>query len=380
MARNNFQPVFEETETAIRDRIVTKVEADGWRAEPGDFMHDAAAGANPAEVKQLQINQDTILASRFAKYAEGLDLDDCLYDVGLTRLAASASKRALLITADAGVIIQAGQLLYAVVLDNQGQPLQFKSDALVNWAANSAQVVDITCNTLGTIGNLATGSQFILQPSIPGVRIILDQGSTVLARDVETDEEAWGRYDFRVTHPDTGGNKNDLVRWGQEVAGVGKAKVIPRWNGVNTSKVLLVGIDFAPASSQVVADGQSYLDPGATGLGEGKAPLGNACTVAAADDLAIAIDITGLQYVAGAVQADVRAAFLTSITGYLKTLVFEEDLITKTPLPVNYNKVVGLLTFTPGVNNFTSLTINGVQVDLAVTATQAPTLGAVTGV
>lgn len=378
MARNNFQPVFEETETAIKDRMIDSVKADGWRAEPGDFMYDAVA-PSPTEVKQLQINQDTILASRFAKYAEGPDLDNCLYEVDLTRLPATANKRALLITADAGVAAQAGQLLFAVVLDGQGQPLQFTVDETVTWAANGALTVNVTCKTLGTIGNLVTGSQFILQPAIPGVRTIVDQGSTVIARDVETDEEAWERYDFKVTNPDTGGNKNDIVRWAQEVEGVGKAKCIPRWAGVNTSKVIVVGNDFAPASQTVVDDVQAYLDPAAAGLGEGKVPMGNACTVAAADVLAVNVSVTGIQYTTGANAAAVKAAFQASVAAYLKGLVFEVDSVSKLPLPVAYNRIFALLTFTEGVSNFTDLTINGGTADIAPTASQAPTLGSVTG-
>lgn len=379
MARKELQAVFEETETAIRERMIAKVEADGWRAEPGDFMYDAVA-PSPAEIKQLQINQDTILASRFAQYASGPDLDDCLYDVGLTRIGATANKRALLVTADAGVTIPAGQLLYAVVLDDQGQPLQYTVDAAVTWTANNTQkTVNLTCKTLGTVGNLAAASQFILQPTIPGVRAIVDQGTTILARDTETDEEAWERYDFKATHPDTGGNKYDLQRWAQEVAGVGKAKVIPRHAGVNTSKVLLAGLDLQPATAQVVADVQAYLDPGATGLGDGKVPLGNACTVAAADNLAVNITVTGATFAVGAVQADVKAAFQASVKDYLRELVFEVDPATKTPLPVVYNKIYGLLAFTVGIKSFTGLTVNGGTADLAVTQTQAPTLGTVTG-
>jgi uncharacterized phage protein gp47/JayE len=377
MARNNFQPVFEETETAIRDRMIADVEAAGWRAEQGDFMYDAIA-PSAAEIKQLQINQDRILASRFAKYAEGPDLDDCLYDIGLERLPATPNKRALLITADAGVVINAGQVLYSVVLDNQGQPLQYTVDSTVSWATSGAQTVNITCMTPGTIGNLATGSQFILLPPVPGVRTIVDQGTTVVARDVETDEEAWQRYDFKVTHPDTGGNKNDLVRWAQEVEGVGKAKCIPRWNGVNTSKILLVGNDYAPASPTVVADTQAYMDPGAAGLGEGKVPMGNACTVAAAEALEIDIEVTGVQYTTGADPSAVKTEFESAVRDYMKSLVFVLDETTKDPLPVVYNRILALLTFTPGVSSFTNITVNGGTSDIPVGDEEVAVLGTVT--
>lgn len=378
MARNNFQPVYEETETAIRDRMIADIEAAGWRAEPGDFMYDAVA-PSPAEIKQLQINQDTILAGRFAKYAEGQDLDDCLYEVGLTRLAATANKRALAITADAGVTIGAGQLLYSVVLDDQGQPLQFSVDTAATWSANGTRTLNITCRTLGTIGNLASGSQFILQPPIPGVRAIVDQGTTVVARDVETDEEAWARYDFKINNPDTGGNKNDLVRWAQEVEGVGKAKCIPRWNGINTSKVLLLGNDFTPASSTVVSDVQAYMDPGVRGLGEGKVPMGNACTVIAATNLPINIAVTGAQFATGTDPLTVKAEFEAAVRDYLRGLAFILDTVTQKPMAVVYNRILALLTFTPGISSFVAITVNGGTTGIAVGPEEVATLGSVTG-
>lgn len=377
MVRPTFRPVFEETEAAIRDRILSRI-SDEWRKEPGDFIYDAVA-AVPLEIKQAQINQDTILKQSFAQYAEGEYLDAKLAEVGLERTPATKAQRKLQITADAGVVIPAGHTASSVVLDSGGNPLEFQVTETVTFNNVGTLEVHLTAAQPGSQYNIKDGSEFILLPPIPGVRKIVDVGVTVPGADEESDESAWKRYDFKVRNPDTGGNKNDYVRWAQEVPGVGKAKCIPRWNGVNTVKVLLVGTDYTPAAQEIVDDVQEYLDPGGLGVGDGKAPLGAAVTVAPATALPINVEVTGIQYSIGADPIAVKAAFEKSLIEYIQSLVFEIDPITKTAPPVLYNRIMGLLTFTPGVNTFTGITVNGGTVDVPVGDEEVPVFGSVTG-
>jgi len=369
MARPTFTPVFEESETTIKDRVVARI-PDDWRKEPGDFTYDTVATV-PAEVKQLQVNQDTALKSGFAQYAEGDDLDAKLTEVGLTRAQATPNKRNLTVTAAAGVVIPKDHTASVVVLDDDGNPLEYKVDAAVTFDVTGNKTVAITCKTAGTAGNVSNGTEFIFLPPIPGVSAIVDAGTTTLGTDKETDEAAWQRYDFKVKNPDTGGNKNDYVRWAQEVTGVGKAKCIPIWNGVNTVKVVLVGTDYKPAAAGVVTDAQNYLDPGSEGLGNGKAPCGAAVTVVAATNVGITITAT-VVWAAGADPVAGEAAFEAAVTAYLKELVF-------TAAPnVLYNKIGALLSFTEGVSNYSNLLVNGGAVDIPVGAEAVATLTGVT--
>src|SRR3990172_4038870 len=222
-SRPTFVPVFEETETAIRERMLARI-SDEWRKEPGDFIHDAVA-PSPLEIKQLQINQDYILKNAFSQYAEDEYMDLALADAGLTRELATANQRSLTVVGEPGVRIPKDYTLTTVVLDTDGNPLEYKTDVEVIFGVDTTTLdLPLTCQTLGTIGNVAAGSQFILRPPIPGIKSITDTGTTIAARDQETDLEAWERLDFRRQNPDTGGNKNDYVRWVQDnVNGVGKA-------------------------------------------------------------------------------------------------------------------------------------------------------------
>ncbi|MCO5387788.1 MAG: baseplate J/gp47 family protein [Desulfosporosinus sp.] len=371
MARPEFVPVFEEEESVIMGRMVGRI-SDEWRKEPGDYIYDAVA-PSPLEVKQLQINQDTILKQSSAMYAEGEYMDRKLAGVGLTRIQATYNERAIDVTADAGVMIPKDHVLSVVILDDNGNPLNFSFDDALTFAVTGTQTATVTCKTAGAIGNVVTGSEFILSPVIPGVRVITDNGTTTLARDKETDEEAYVRYLDKINNPDTGGNRNDYVRWTlQQFEGlVGDAKCIPRWGGNGTVKVLIVDASMLPAAAGLVADVQTYLDPGSTGLGDGKAPCGAVVTVAAATSIPINVATATITWDPEANISESTAAFTASVQAYLASLVFIGS-------PVIYNKILGLLIGTSGVTNFTGLTINAGTTDVVIGAEDVATLGTVT--
>jgi uncharacterized phage protein gp47/JayE len=214
---------------------------------------------------------------------------------------------------------------------------------------------------------------------LPGIKSIVDNGSTILAEDTESDLEAWERYKLRAQNPDTGGNKNDYVRWVQDnIDGIGKAVCVPRWNGNGTVKVVIVGADFGPASNTLVNEVQDYLDPIAyQGLGYGKAPMGAAITVASAVDKPINIAAT-VTYSVGADPLTVQAAFQEAVKEYLKSIVFVTDPNHSGSLyPVAYNKIGALLITTKGVENYSGLTLNGGQVDIPLVTWEVATLGTV---
>jgi uncharacterized phage protein gp47/JayE len=235
--------------------------SDEWRKDPGDFIYDAVA-ASPAEIVALQQGQDEILKQSFAQYATGDKLDLKLAEIGLTRIEAVAAKRRLTIDATAGVTIPKGHTATTVTLVSEGNPLQYTVDEAVSFPTAGTQDIIITCKIAGKIGSdVLVGSDFLLLPPIPGIKTITDKGVEVPGQDRESDEDAYARYDFKVKHPDTGGNKNDYIRWIEPLDGVGKLKVIPRYNGNGTVKVVLVGDDYLPATQEVVSTVQAFIDP-----------------------------------------------------------------------------------------------------------------------
>lgn len=369
MARPIYNPVFEELETTIENRMLDRV-SDEWRKEPGDFIYDTIVPTAP-EVKKLQAGQDAILKNSFAQYAEDNYLDYKLAEIGLERVKAVAAKRNINIQADAGVVIPAGHKVSTIVLDTGGNPVEYTVDSQVAFTAVGTRAVAITAKVVGIIGNAPLGSQFLLLPPIPGVRVIADGSEVLRGSDTESDESAYDRYEFKVKHPDTGGNKNDYIRWAQEIDGVGKVQVIPRWSGNGTVKVVLLDPNALPATADVVETVQDYLDPGTTGLGEGKAPCGASVTVVAATNYPINVVVDGILYEEGADHAAVKAAYETAVINYFKNVAF-------TGYVVSYPKVGGLLVNTTGVVTYVTLTVNGGTADIAVPPQNVAVLGTVT--
>ena len=367
MARE-FISRFEEDETVILERELDRI-GDEWRKEPGDYIHDTVA-ATPLEVKQLQVNQDEILRAAFAQTAEEEDLDEHLYHVGLRRMEATPNKRRLLVEADAGVVIPEGYEASTVVLDGEGDPLEFTVDQVVQFGEAGVLAVDITCTTTGAVTNLMAGASIIFIPPIPGIREITDLGTTITARDREDDESALARYDYKLQYPDTGGNKHDYVRWSSEIPGVGKIRVVSRWQNQLKVKIVVVDDNFEPATPELVSDLQDYLDPGSQGLGEGKAPAGSQVYVFAAN--ALPINITAdVVYIEGVDPALIRQNFIIACAKYLRSLVFASNVI-------GYNKIGALLGTQAEVVNYSNLRINGAAEDIEVTDDDAPMLGTVT--
>lgn len=92
--------------------------------------------------------------------------------------------------------------------------------------------------------------------------------------DEETDAALCARLYEHLQKPATSGNTYHYERWAKEVNGVGDAKVTPLWNGPGTVKVLIVGPDKEPVSSEIVTACAAYIDA--------QRPIGATVTVSSA--------------------------------------------------------------------------------------------------
>jgi len=235
--------------------------------------------------------------------------------------------------------------------------LQFK--ATETKAITTSGTVNAECLTGGTIGNVPINqiTQFITYKG--NFTAVTNATAFSGGYEEETKDELYERYIDDVSNPVTSGNVYHYKKWALDIAGVGKVKVKPLWDGDNTVKVILTGNDGLPASSSLVNAVQNYIDPYILdngnkigwGCGNGQAPIGAYCTVAAgtAKNLTITLIAT---YAAGAVKADVDAAIESNIKSYLKDVAFTENY-------VSYAKIGNAIIDTDGLFDYSSLTVNG---------------------
>lgn len=182
-------------------------------------------------------------------------------------------------------------------------------------------------------------------------------------QDTESDDDYRGRIQDKIGGPAQNGNKYHYKSWCEEVAGVGRARILPLWNGENTVKGVLLDPDGNPVSVTVVDRVQEYVDPGGTGLGEGKANIGAHFTAAAAVPIAITINCT-VTLAVGYSLDGVREAALASVQSYLKGLALntsdEEEMV------VRISSIGAMIYALAGVVDYSDLTVNGDTANISV--------------
>lgn len=119
--------------------------------------------------------------------------------------------------------------------------------------------------------------------------------SVLIYGEDEEDTEAFRyRLQTHVKKPPINGNVSQYDEWLSEYGGIGKYRVIPCWNGVNTVKLLILNSENKAASEEFITQVQNYFDPPNSviedstgdptypqgrGMGNGKAPIGSIVTV-----------------------------------------------------------------------------------------------------
>lgn len=388
--RPEYIPVFTETATAIRERMLSNI-PDTWRKEDGDYPYDNIL-PSVSEVMALEMNQDRTLQNCFPQYADDEHMDDLMEIRGLTRKAATASQRAIQVEAAVGVRIPKGYTLTSVILDEAENPIEFTVNSELIITDENPATLYVTCKLTGTVGNLAKGSEFILQPPIPGVSVLTDMGNTVDGTDKESLDDAWTRYQNKVANSDTGGNVNDYARWVTndfyEDTGISIGKVIvrPCWdksNGIDgrgTVLVVCASGDYKPVSDEVIQTLQTWLDPEPRGYGYGKAPCGAIVTVLSGTSKAINIEAP----IKTAVDADmvyIESRFRKLATDYIHEKVFEEDQDTRELYPIDVDKLSAILLTIPGVEGYQKgkqMLLNGKAENVELIYYDIPELGTVT--
>ena len=174
--------------------------------------------------------------------------------------------------------------------------------------------------------------------------------------DEEDDEGYRTRIREKLGGPAQNGNKQHYKTWCEEVAGVGRARILPLWNGVNTVKGVLLDTDGLPASSAVVARVQEHVDPGGTGLGEGTANIGAYFTAIAAQAVPLTVSWS-VTLASGYTLEQAKAAATAAITVYLKSLVL--DTPGDEAMVVRISSVGALLYAQEAILDYANLTING---------------------
>ena len=179
----------------------------------------------------------------------------------------------------------------------------------------------------------------------------------VPAVDQEADDPARERYLAKLAGPAENGNDAQVQSWCESVAGVGRARIIPKWNGATTVKGIIISTAGGIPEEAVVEAVQDYIDPGGTGMGEGAAAIGVHFTAEAAEALNITVNVT-VTLIAGADIETVKSQIKEAIEKYFAELSLSKGTDTPT---VRSNYVSMIFSANENITDFFDFKMNGAE-------------------
>lgn len=222
----------------------------------------------------------------------------------------------------------------------------------------------------GKDGNVQANTIVYMPVTITGISKVTNLKKTEGGYDEETDSALIERYYDRLRNPINGVNANQYVEWAESVDGVGGAKCIPVWKGINTVKVVIIGSDFKPATTPIIKAVQNHIDPNKNGDGAGEAPIGAVTTIVSATSKTINIS---LQLTAnnGVNVEDVKANIKSLLERYITSIGFKENYVSRA-------KIGQQILSVNGVKDYDDLKLNGKYENVKLNTEDCAVLGTVT--
>lgn len=246
--------------------------------------------------------------------------------------------------------------------------LKYASDITADVTVGS--VIPVTCLTAGTEGNVAVNTITKMPVTIAGINQITNQEVFVGGRDAENDDDLRNRYYEALREPATSGNEAHYKKWAKEITGVGEAKAIGERFGQNTVEIVIVDSDRQPASADLVAKVQEYIDPNGKGHGEGVAPTGAYCTVVSAAAVPINVKVTGAKLDESTSANMVANDIKEKLVEYLKTIALKQDY-------VSWAQIGAYIISASGLLDYDTYTVNGAVSQVKINDEQVAVIGTV---
>ena len=351
------------TTEEIKSRILARLETN-LQTREGSFVNDVISAA-AAEIAECYHSLDAMEPAFYLDETSGEYIDRQAAIVGVVRKAGTKASCTITFSGTDGASVPEGMTFYTTA----GTAFLLQETVTVQNGSGTGTLV---AEEAGESGNIGAGEITQTLRNCSGI-----SGYTNEAASGGTDPEADGallmRYLEQMRKTATSGNPYQYQQWANSISGVGLSRVIAKWNGAGTVKVVLAGPDMGPAGEAAVSACAAYI--------ETQRPVGATVSVvpATAKALAVAAEVTidnstttkeAVQEVfAGELQAYfeslVRAAFA-------KNLDAELDTITNETYTVSYNRISAILLTIRGVVDYTSLTVGGGSRAISVAADTVP--------
>ncbi|WP_369284017.1 baseplate J/gp47 family protein [Oscillibacter sp. GMB15532] len=356
------------TEEQVKARIIARLQTPLLTGE-GSFTGDIIA-ATAVELCQLYHAMDAMMPAFYVDETSGQYIDKQAAVVGITRKSGTLAACPVTFTGTDGAVIPAGAPFYTAA------GLTFYLDGAVTITGGTATGT-LTAAEVGAAYNIAAGEIVSTLRNYSGVTVYAN-GAAAGGTDAETDAALVERYYSRMRRAPTSGNPYHYQMWAGETDGVGYSRVIAKWNGAGTVKVLLASPEGGAVDAETASAAAAHI--------EAARPVGPSVTVLSAKVKTLAVS-TAVTIDGSTTKAVVRDALEEAVGAYFKSLVSgsftrnldaELDTLAEQTYTVLYNRVAFLLLSIPGVVDYTALTVGGGEDNIIIAADEVPVLGEVT--
>ena len=363
---------------------------------PWDFTRPAAL--EKAEMVEFTLNETVKLMFPQWSYGKWLDLHG--EKVNCIRRAANRATGKLNVTGARGTSIPAGYRFATVAELSPSVIFETTEDVILDGALDSRDKatcqVSIRALDGGLTGNVPEDTIKLMVNPMSGISYVTNRTPTTGGAEAESDAD----YLIRVLDAMRGGSSMtgcvaDYIRWGKEVPAVGQVVVDPEWDDpclpaqfhytdplgrkrcAGAVRLIIVDSNGLPANQQILDAVYAHI------AGEGPEdierlmPIGAHLTVVAPQGLTVNISAEVLLE-DGENIAAIIDRFKRRLPEYWLTVGQEaiDDRIHHLGY-VRWVQVGAVLAKTPGVKDYTSLTINGNAFNIPVEHVQYPVTGEV---
>lgn len=278
---------------------------------------------------------------------------------GIKRREATFASGEVLITTTAPATINEGDLVAA-------DDVFYRVSETVTFNSAGQFYVFASCTQAGTIGNVPVGAINAFPVTLSNISAVTNERAFSTGYEAESDQLLRQRYYDKLQRPGKAGNKYHYKEWAQEVSGVGKVKVFPRWNGPLTVKVAILDANNAVAPQLLINSVFNHI--------EEERPFGANVTVVTASELIINTSATFILKV-GYMWPEVEPLILGKLQKYYQEISFTEGLTY-----VSHAQVGREILSVEGIQDYSNLLLNGSTGNVAIGEIEVPIVGSVTSV
>ena len=238
------------TPEKIRGRILGRLKTD-LQTREGSFTNDIIAAA-AEEISEAYHSLDALIPAFYVDETSGPYIDKQAGTVGIVRKAGTKARCGVTFTGADGTAIPAGAVYYTA------SGLAFYLEAPVTLRDGAGEGTLLAAEP-GDAYNIAAGEIVTALRNYSGVSDFTNSAADGGA-DPETDGALLGRYLERMRKPATSGNPWHYQRWAKEVEGIGAARIVSKWNGPGTVKVIVADQDLQPATAAAVSACAAHIE------------------------------------------------------------------------------------------------------------------------